>query len=350
MLAPDRRRIMRTIFISHAADDKELADLLENLIETGIGVPHNEIFCTSSAGLTIPEGVDFKEHIRKELEHCDSVIALISHNYYASPFCMCELGAAWVLAKNFFPLLVPPVDVKDLRGVLTGMECRNLRETSTASALYTRLSKLIKNPVPIERWDVKKDVFYKNLTDVLAHLPKPKTVKAEDLIAVQNERDRFKSMCVELEQGADRLRQQVRELSSAKDPKDVNEINKKYSSEWERYESLVAACRSSLKQLPTVVREAIYYWARGEAYSPNDRDDDLTDAIENDLVRPDRYNDYRYVPNEERPTVGRAVRDVTALQHFLTKEGSMEFYDEAIRQLGDTPDIKRRSYWDEELW
>jgi TIR domain len=99
---------MRKIFISHSSKDKELADSIQMLIETGIGLPHNEVFCTSLDGLGIPVGVpDFKEYIRKEMQDCDTVVALISRNYYDSPFCMCELGAVWVQAKNFFPILVP---------------------------------------------------------------------------------------------------------------------------------------------------------------------------------------------------------------------------------------------------
>src|SRR5712671_6783557 len=113
---------MRKVFLSHATRDKELADLVEDLIETGIGVQHHEVFCTSLEGLGIPSGTpDFKEYIRTELDGCETVVAFISENYYASPFCMSELGAVWVLAKNFFPILVPPVDFTDLRGALTGM-------------------------------------------------------------------------------------------------------------------------------------------------------------------------------------------------------------------------------------
>lgn len=218
---------MRKVFISHAILDKELADLTQELIETGIGLPHHEIFCTSLEGLGIPEGTpDFKEKIRVELEGCDTVVALISPNYYASPFCMCELGAVWVLAKNFFPILVSPVDFKDLRGALAGTQCRKLEDHSTASALYSRLSPLVLKPVPIERWDVKKDVFYRNLPGVLARLPKPQMVKVEDFEAVKRERETFKALCVQLEEECDSLKRQNAELAAAKDAKEVTAIRK----------------------------------------------------------------------------------------------------------------------------
>jgi hypothetical protein len=84
---------MSKVFISHATVDKALADAVQTLIETGVGLPHHEVFCTSLEGLGIPEGTaDFKDFIRKQMLDCDTVVALISENYYGSAFCMCELG------------------------------------------------------------------------------------------------------------------------------------------------------------------------------------------------------------------------------------------------------------------
>ncbi len=340
---------MRKVFISHANLDKELADLTQGLIETGIGIPHHEVFCTSLDGLGIPEGTpDFKEYIRKEMDGCDTVVALISLNYYASPFCMCELGAVWVLAKNFFPILVPPVDFKDLRGALAGMQCRKLEDPLTASALYTRLSKLVAKPVPIERWDVKKEVFYKALPDVLARLPKPDTVKREELERMKEERERFKSVSVQLEEECNVLKLQIKELEVAKDAKAVTVIRKKYSSEWEQFEALSKSCRLSLKELPRIIREALYYWVRGEAFAPdvNQWGDEIEHAVENKLLTAAKYEDNHFWPNEERPKIAQAIERISALKQFLEKEASPEFYDEAKDELGDTPDLTRRSYWE----
>jgi len=85
---------MNKVFISHATADKPLADAVQTLMETGVGLPHHEVFCASLEGLGIPEGThDFKEFIRIQMLECDTVVALISENYYSSAFCMCELGA-----------------------------------------------------------------------------------------------------------------------------------------------------------------------------------------------------------------------------------------------------------------
>jgi hypothetical protein len=54
----------REVFISHATEDKPLAEALGELIELGLGLSHDQIFCSSLAGQGIPSGTDFKSHIK----------------------------------------------------------------------------------------------------------------------------------------------------------------------------------------------------------------------------------------------------------------------------------------------
>lgn len=344
--------VMRKVFISHANRDKELADQLADLIVTGIGLPHDEVFCTSLEGLGIPEGTpDFKEYIRQQLDLCDTVIALISENYYASPFCMCELGAVWALAKNFFPILVAPVDFTDLRGALTGMQCRKLSDSATASALYTRLSKLISNPVPIERWDLKKETFLRRLPKILPKLPKPETITPDEHARVKQEMDRYREIGIQLNEENEALKHQIEEISKVKDASAVASIRKRYSSEWEQFQSLTEACSRSLNALPRIIQEALFYETRGDTFAPDYQEwgDAVRKAVENDELTESRHEDNRFWPNDERPKIAEAKEHIEALRRFLKEECSHEFYREATEQFGDTPDIARRSFWTEQV-
>lgn len=207
-------------------------------------------------------------------------------------------------------------------------------------------------PVPVERWDVKKEVFYRALPDLLARLPKPDTVKREELDRMMEERERFKSVSVQLEEECDTLKRHIRDLEAAKDADAVATIRKEYSSEWEQYETLRSSCRAALKELPRVIREALFYWVRGDAFEPDFKEwgDDVEKALENKLLTKSRYEEYQFFPNEERPKVAQAMERITALKRFLQKETSEEFYDLAKDELGDVPDLTRRSFWDEQLW
>src|ERR1039458_2333317 len=99
----------RNVFISHASTDKSLVDSFVQLLEGGVGVRHSQIFCSSVEGHGIPPGKDFKAYIKEKLSEAELVFALISKNFYASAFCMCELGAIWIQAKGFIPVVVPPL-------------------------------------------------------------------------------------------------------------------------------------------------------------------------------------------------------------------------------------------------
>ena len=48
------------------------------------------------------------------------MIALLTPNYYASAFCLCELGGTWVLSKDFLPFVTPLAGFGDLKAVLEG--------------------------------------------------------------------------------------------------------------------------------------------------------------------------------------------------------------------------------------
>src|SRR5664279_6143455 len=105
----------KRLFVSHASVDKPLVAAFQHCLESGLGFTHSQVFCTSIPGQGVPSGKDFKSHIREQLESSDAAVMLITPNLYASPFCMWELGGIWVLAKKLIPIVVPPLQLKDLK-------------------------------------------------------------------------------------------------------------------------------------------------------------------------------------------------------------------------------------------
>ncbi len=111
----------KIIFISHAAANKDIADKLVDLLGMGIGISDSEIFCSSLEGLGVPSGTNFVEFIRQQIKEPKVVILLLTVDYFSSQFCLCELGAAWVLSHNIIPLLVKPLEFRDMKAVLVGI-------------------------------------------------------------------------------------------------------------------------------------------------------------------------------------------------------------------------------------
>lgn len=166
-----------SLFISHAASDKPLAKTFVDLVESGIGVPPREIFCSSLKGQGIKPGADFKSSIREHLGDAACVIALLTPNYYTSAFCMCELGGVWLQAKSFIPVLVPPLGTGDLKAVLVGLQILKIAESADLDELRDELAqRLAFKPLPTPRWNERRDIFLKGLSKVLKQLPAPTTI------------------------------------------------------------------------------------------------------------------------------------------------------------------------------
>lgn len=125
---------MAKIFISHSSGNKELVEMLVEFLQVGMGVNRNDIFCTSLPR-SLPTGEAFIEKIRDELKESSAVLFLITEEYLKSLFCVTEMGAAWALGKQIYPLLT--VDVEKLnRTPLLGLQMRFLNSADDLSILY----------------------------------------------------------------------------------------------------------------------------------------------------------------------------------------------------------------------
>ena len=103
------------VFISHAAMNKEIVLKFAGFLESVSN--EIEVFCSSETG-SIRVGSDFVETIYEELNSCDLFIPIISSEYYASRYCMIELGVAYSFLCNkyknkkeeyIFPFAIYPV-------------------------------------------------------------------------------------------------------------------------------------------------------------------------------------------------------------------------------------------------
>lgn len=97
---------MCKLFISHSSKDIVLVKRLMTLFQMGMGIPKEEIFCTSLTG-TLETGKPYIEKTRRVVTECGAVIFCMTEAYLESKFCIAELGAAWACNQQIFPLLGP---------------------------------------------------------------------------------------------------------------------------------------------------------------------------------------------------------------------------------------------------
>ena len=106
------------IFISHSSKDVEFVAKIVALLDD-MGLDQTQVFCSSLPGYDIPVGKDIFGFLREQFrEFCLHVIIVHSMNYYKSPVCLNEMGAAWVLRSNCTSFLLPGFGFDGMRGVV----------------------------------------------------------------------------------------------------------------------------------------------------------------------------------------------------------------------------------------
>ena len=107
------------VFISHSTDDRPIVEKFVTMLEQ-MGVEQDQLFCSSIAGYGIPQGAgDLYDFIRNEMGNDNLfVIMMLSQNYYSSPVCLNEMGAAWVKQSAYQSILLPGFQYSEIKGAV----------------------------------------------------------------------------------------------------------------------------------------------------------------------------------------------------------------------------------------
>lgn len=97
------------IFLSHCSKNKEYADILRKFI-INLGVKNNQLVYTSHPLNKIPLDENIYDYLRKQFNNELFVIELLSEEYFNSPACLNEMGAAWVTKSDYTNVFVPNFD------------------------------------------------------------------------------------------------------------------------------------------------------------------------------------------------------------------------------------------------
>lgn len=345
MTHPERR-----IFISHAKADKDIADALVDLLKTGADVRTAQIFCTSLEGYGVPEGEDFVEYIRKQIESPVLVVAVISPAYYESTFCVCELGAAWAMQHSLFPVVVPPLTYGELQGVISKTQGGYINEGAKIDNLRDRvLTVLGIAPVATALWNDKRDQFLVKMDELLADRPPLKKVPASDLEALKG---KYKAALKKLKDAEGEVVQVQAQLEAVSALKDRAEVAKILvgGDESAEYEHLLEDAKTKVRRLPRVVREALYHHYSGTAYSPDAMDRSAWDDIQREVeAKYLREPDGRVVHvNLDDKMVGRAVEAVDALSSFF-RRATAPFHTWFEGEADYEPDVTSSRFWTDYL-
>lgn len=339
----------RDIFISHAVKDKPLADLVVDLLQLGLDLSSEQIFCSSLEGLGIPSGLNFVSHIKEQIQSPKAVIALITPNYYASQFCLCELGAAWAMSHRFFPLLAAPLKFDDVKGVLTGVQITPLDSAKQLSELRDTLTKILnKTSGSTARWEIKRDSFLEKLSGLLKTLPTPESVSPAAYKQALAELDDAKRGLAEQLNAQSQLEKLVASLSNAKDKTEVASIKRAHRSDSATLSHLVEELAETLAALPRCASFLAYKeLGQGEDVRINSSRDqdfavDAASAAEDQIVEIDDLGNCKL--NGQHPKVKKMARAYRELERFV--ESAPPELADNFEEENEVPlSLANREYW-----
>ena len=358
----------KRIFISHASKDKKLADSFVDFLVLALNIKNTDFFCTSLEGLGIPTGENFIDFIQDQLKGCEIVISLISPNYYESRFCLCELGASWILSRTHFPIIIPPLKFSDIEEVLENNQMRMIDKNSDLDELRDELTiKLNLKNVKSPRWGSKKDQFLRKLPKILAKLPVPDVIPSEQHEELQEKYDDILQQMETLEEEKEQQTEIIDELKSCKDQAEVRNVVKKHSTLDKEFKDDISEAKKSIKKLSAIVVEALYYFFRDEDLPlPSSFDEyryeEIKTEIEYEYLCGDLGDEHevgKISVCEDNPKIEIAIEAQSEVRSFVweaTNEGSEDYeekYENFVlnyrEEQGFNLSFNSRRFWEEHL-
>lgn len=161
------------VFISHSSKDIKQVSLLVDLL-ADMGLTNDDLFCSSVPDYSIPLNADIYDYLASLFRDCNIyVIFMLSHNYYQSPVCLNEMGAAWVLKNDYTSILLHGFDYHEVKGAVNPNKI-GLRFDDSDELLKKRLGELITilserlgKSIPDMRWERKRDSFVSEIKNLV---------------------------------------------------------------------------------------------------------------------------------------------------------------------------------------
>lgn len=78
------------------------------------------------------------------------------------------MGAAWVLAKTYYPIVIPPLTFRKIKGVLPTIHGITINDSIWWSELKVALENLFElTPIPVAKWEGKKKDILERIEKLL---------------------------------------------------------------------------------------------------------------------------------------------------------------------------------------
>lgn len=156
----EKRGDTKKIFISHSSRDKDAMEkFTDYILQLGIGLSPDDIFCTSIEEMGIRNGEDIRRHIKENVQAADYSFLMISRHYKESEICMNEMGAVWAADNRVRYYLLPDVDFKEIGWLCDTNKADRLGNPVVLDALEEELTSFYGLPHKGGLWSRQRQNF-----------------------------------------------------------------------------------------------------------------------------------------------------------------------------------------------
>ena len=165
VLALEKKRSKR-IFISHSSKDEEVVKMfVDHILQLGIGLSFDDIFCTSIEEMGIKNGEDLRNHIWNNVKSADFSFLMISKHYKMSEICLNEMGAVWATDNRVRYYLLPDVDFNEIGWLCDTKKADKLASPIVLDSLEEELVDFYELPHSGGRWSRHRQDFVNYLEE-----------------------------------------------------------------------------------------------------------------------------------------------------------------------------------------
>lgn len=135
------KNILKKIFISHSVKDIEIGNKFLDYIES-LGFDKSNIFYSSKFHNGVELGKTFPDVVKRNFQESDLIVFLLTSNFYESPYCLNEMGAAWISdEKEIVPILLGNLSFSDMKGFIDSRTKTFSPQYSEPQELFSFFSK-----------------------------------------------------------------------------------------------------------------------------------------------------------------------------------------------------------------
>lgn len=338
------------IFISHATADKRVIERLFDLLNTGVGIVPDDIFCSNVEGAGITTGHKFAKWIKESLVDSELIVLVLSNNYYANNFCVAEMGAAWISGNDVFPLMLGDIG-RNPRAVLSGIQSKVFDKTGLNDLRDQCILKFPNALGNTNRWDEKKEELLKDLPALIRSLPEPELVSKMELNKLEKELSEQKRIREIFESQISEKDRMISELKRLKDQEQVKDVESKFVPIRKRYNDLISNIKTQCKSLGPIPTTAIFYRTINDEWRPDreifsqyQRDFEIN--IQKKLIKEDEGI---FKVSEDHKQTTKLLSLIDELDSLLTSGDASNLVESLADERSYPIDIKNRDFWTDEM-